>query len=63
MSEKIYAAHIAEDKAIHLLEEHLAKVGDRAEAFAAFRIGGVGQISRALARSWQIFCTFPEDDI
>ena len=35
MSEKIYAAHIAEDKAIHLLEEHLAKVGDRAEAYAS----------------------------
>jgi len=35
MGKKIYAAHIAEDKEIHLLEEHLCKVGSRAETYAS----------------------------
>jgi len=34
MGENIYAAHITEDKDIHLLEEHLFKVGQRAELYA-----------------------------
>jgi len=35
MGENIYAAHITEDKVIHSLEEHLCKVGQRAESYAA----------------------------
>jgi len=35
MGETFYAAHIAEDKKIHLLEEHLCKVGSRAKTYAS----------------------------
>jgi len=35
MGEDIYAAHIAEDKELHLLEEHLSEVGNRAERYAS----------------------------
>jgi len=35
MCEKTYAAHIAEDKELHLLEDHLCEVGRRAGTYAA----------------------------
>jgi len=46
MIEKIYAAHIEEDKNIHLLEEHLCKVGSRAESYASpFASGGWAKLA------------------
>jgi len=35
MGKNIYAAHIAEDENIHSLEDHLCKVGSRAETYAS----------------------------
>jgi len=41
MGKTIYAAHIAEDKNIHSLEDHLCKVGNGAETYAlVFGSGG-----------------------
>jgi len=46
MAEKIYAAHIAEDKELHLLEEHLNEVGSRAEGHASpFASGGWAKLA------------------
>jgi len=49
MEDHVYAAHISEDKTIHLLEEHLCNVGDRAKTYAS--TFGSGEWAR-LAGRW-----------